>query len=104
LTEQEDVEPDAIEIICQNHCQKRGVNLYEDGEHIGESYADGKRKSTTKPNIGCNVKRNPLFSQSTIQDKIEEIEDKYKDGSEPMAVEMAREKFIEELKEVFQQQ
>ena len=62
-----DIEPDAIKIKCVNHCQKQGVNLYENGQHIGDRYGDGYRRNTFKGTIGCNVEREPLFSAETIQ-------------------------------------
>lgn len=72
----EQIQPDAIITKCRTHCQKEGVNLYQNGEHVGDRYGDGTRESTFKGNIGCNVKLKPLFSVSTIEQKAESFCDK----------------------------
>lgn len=65
-----EIEPDAIRIECKNHCQKLGVNLYENGEHEGDKYDDGTDKPTFKLNQGCDGEFQPLYSSSNLVESL----------------------------------
>lgn len=61
------VEADAVKIECQTHCQKQGVNLFVDGEHVGDRYGDGVRRVGFMANIGCDEVYVPLYSVETLR-------------------------------------
>ena len=67
------VEPDAVKIECQTHCQKQGVNLY-DGEHLGDRYGDGYRRTCFMANIGCDEVYVPLYSIETLKSLFRKVD------------------------------
>ena len=68
------VEPDAVKIECQTHCQKQGVNLYVDNEYVGDRYGDGYRRTYCMANIGCDEVYVPLYSVETLKSLFRKVD------------------------------
>ena len=99
----------AILNVCNNHCKKKGVNLFENEEQIGNYYDDGQNKPTFKFNLGCNAERYELVRKSDvkalIQDKIKIIQQMEKKQSNSLKLQGYREarRKLEELLEELKQ-